>query len=57
MDVQLTGQIGYEFSQEFIGNDIVGYKTCVVVSPSEHRIQIVNDVYGIKPNQIRHTPE
>lgn len=56
-DVTLTGQIGYEFMHEFVGNDIVGYKTCVIVAPEADRIALVESVYGIKPYQIRDTPE
>ena len=56
-DVALTGQIGYEFMQEFIGNDIVWYKTCVVIAPQAERIALVKEVYGIEPYQIRDTSE
>lgn len=42
---------------EFVGNDIVGYKTCVIVAPEADRIALVESVYGIKPYQIRDTPE
>lgn len=47
----------YEYIQTFDDNNIVEYNTIVVNLQSEHsvsRIDIVTELYGIRPNEIRH---
>lgn len=51
--IEITAQQWYEFIQEFSRNEITAYRTVVLPNIPPDRLKQVEDLYNIKPTEIR----